>query len=152
MKPRAVLILALTLGLSVLAAPLAAEAQPAGKVPRIAFLSTTSPGGSPTTNAFQQGLRELGYIENQNIHIEWRWGRGSTERLPEFAEEMVKLNVDVIVTGNDVAGRAAQRATKTIPIVIVLIGDPVGGGFAASLSRPGGNITGMTHAGPRCGR
>ena len=131
-----------------LAAPLAAEAQPAGKVPRIAFLTTTSPGSSPTTDAFQQGLRELGYIENQNIHIEWRWGRGSIERFPEFADEMARLNVDVIVVGNDVAGRAAQRATKTIPIVIALIGDPVGGGFAASLSRPGGNVTGLTLQGP----
>jgi putative ABC transport system substrate-binding protein len=129
---------------ALLAAPLAAEAQPAGKVPRIAFLTTTSPGGSPTTDAFLHGLRELGYVEGHNVTIEWRWGRGSTERFPEFAVEMVRLNVDVIVAANDVAGRAAQRATKTIPIVIATIGDPVGGGFAASLSRPGGNVTGLT--------
>jgi putative tryptophan/tyrosine transport system substrate-binding protein len=129
-----------------LAAPLAVEAQ-AGKVPRIAFLTTTSPGGSPTTDAFLRGLRELGYIEGQNMTIEWRWGRGSTERFSDFAAEMVRLKVDVIVAGNDVAGRAAQRATKTIPIVIVLIGDPVGGGFAATLSRPGGNVTGLTTQG-----
>jgi putative ABC transport system substrate-binding protein len=130
-----------------LAAPLAAESQTPGKVPRIAFLTTTAPGGSPTTDAFQHGLRELGYVEGQNIMIEWRWGRGSTERFSDFASEMVRLNVDVIVAANDVAGRAAQRATKTIPIVIVVIGDPVGGGFAVTLSRPGGNVTGLTTQG-----
>jgi len=130
-----------------LAAPLAAEAQQAGKVPRLAFLTTTSPGGSPTTDAFLHGLRELGYVEGQNITVEWRWGRGSTERFSDFAAEMVRLNVDVIVAANDVAGRAAQRATKTIPIVIAIIGDPVGGGFAATLSRPGGNVTGLTTQG-----
>ena len=130
-----------------LAAPLAAEAQPAGKVPRIAFLTTTSPGGSPTTDAFLHGLRELGYVEGQNMTIEWRWGRGTTERFPDFAAEVVRLNVDVIVAANHVAGRAAQQATKTIPIVIATIGDPVGGGFAATLSRPGGNVTGLTTQG-----
>jgi ABC-type uncharacterized transport system substrate-binding protein len=130
-----------------LVGPHAAQAQEARKVPRIAFLTTTSPGGSPTTDAFRQGLSELGYVEGQNITIEWRWGRGSTERFPDFAAEMVSLNMDVIVAANDLAGRAAQRATKTIPIVIVIIGDPVGGGFAASLARPGGNVTGLTSSG-----
>jgi putative ABC transport system substrate-binding protein len=126
------------------AAPLAAEAQATGKVPRIAFLTTTSPGGSPTTDAFVRGLRELGYVEGHNLAVEWRWGRGSTERFSDFAAEAVRLKVDIIVAANDVAGRAAQRATKTIPIVIVAIGDPVGGGFAATLSRPGGSVTGLT--------
>jgi putative ABC transport system substrate-binding protein len=139
------LVSVLVLGL--LAAPLAAAAQQAGKTPRIAFLTTTSPGGSPTTDAFLHGLRELGYVEGYNMTIEWRWGRGSTERFPDFAAEMVRLNVDLIVAANDVAGRAAQRATITIPIVIVIIGDPVGGGFAATLSRPGGNVTGLTTQG-----
>ena len=132
---------------ALLAAPLVAEAQQAGKVWRIAYLTTTSPGGSPTTDAFLHGLRDLGYVEGHNVTIEWRWGRGSTERFPDFAAEMVRLNVDVIVVGNDVAGCAAQRAIKAIPIVIVLIGDPVGGGFAATLSRPGGNVTGLTPQG-----
>ena len=132
---------------ALLAAPRAAEAQPAGKGWRIAYLTTTSPGGSPTTDAFLHGLQDLGYVEGHNVTIEWRWGRGSTERFPEFAAEMVRLKVDVIVAANDVAGRAAQRATKTIPIVIVLIGDPVGGGFAATLSRPGNNVTGLTSQG-----
>jgi ABC-type uncharacterized transport system substrate-binding protein len=131
-----------------LAAPLGVEAQRAGKVPRVAFLTTTMPGSSPTTDGFRQGLRELGYIEGQNIIIEWRWGRGSTDRFAEFAAEVVKLNVDVIVAANDAAGRAVERATNTIPIVVCIIGDPVGGGFAASLARPGRNITGLTAAGP----
>jgi ABC-type uncharacterized transport system substrate-binding protein len=131
-----------------LAAPRAAGGQQAGRMPRIAFLTTTSPGGSPTTDAFRQGLRELGYVEGQNIAIEWRWGRGSIERFQDFAAEVVGLNVDVIVAANDVAGRAAQRATKTIPIVIAIIGDPVGGGFVASLARPGGNVTGFASSGP----
>jgi putative ABC transport system substrate-binding protein len=123
-------------------------AQQAGRIPRIAFLSTTVPGPSPTTDGFRQGLKDLGYVEGQNIVIEWRWGRGSTERFPEFVAEMVKLNVDVIVTANDAAGRAAQQATKTIPIVVGIIGDPVGEGFATSLAKPGGNVTGLTVAGP----
>jgi putative ABC transport system substrate-binding protein len=130
-----------------LVAPFAAEAHPTGKLPRIAFLTTTGPGGSPTTDAFVHGLRELGYIEGQSLAVEWRWGRGSTERFSDFAAEVVRLKVDVIVAANDIAGRAAQRATKTIPIVIVIIGDPVGGGFAATLSRPGGNVTGLTTQG-----
>jgi putative ABC transport system substrate-binding protein len=130
-----------------LCAPLAAGAQTPGKVPRIAFLTTTAPGGSPTTDAFLHGLRELGHVEGQNLMIEWRWGPGSTERFSDFASEMVRRNVDVIVAANDIAGRAAQQATKTIPIVIVLIGDPVGGGFAATMSRPGGNVTGLTTQG-----
>ena len=132
----------------VFTAPFGVEAQQARKMPRIAFLTTTSPGGSPTTDAFLHGLRELGYVEGQNIAIEWRWGRGSTERFSDFAAEMPGLDVDLVVAANDVAGRAVQRVTRTIPIVIVLIGDPVGGGFANSLSRPGGNVTGMTTQGP----
>ena len=140
--------LAIVLALSLCVTRPAVQAQPTGKMPRIAFLSTTAPGPSPTTDGFRQGLSDLGYVEGQNLAIEWRWGRGSTERFPEFAAEMVKLNVDVIVAANDAAGRAAQRATKTIPIVIAIIGDPVGGGFAASLARPGGNVTGLTASGP----
>jgi putative tryptophan/tyrosine transport system substrate-binding protein len=133
---------------ALLAAPLGVEAQRAKRMPRIAFLTTTSPGSSPTTDAFRQGLRELGYVEGQNIVIEWRWGRGGTERFPEFAAEVVRLNVDVIVAANDAAGRAAQRATGAIPIVIPTIGDPVAGGFVASLAKPGGNITGVTTSSP----
>jgi putative ABC transport system substrate-binding protein len=140
--------LAFALALSLCVSQPAVQAQQTGKMPRVAFLSTTAPGPSPTTDGFRQGLSDLGYIEGRNIAIEWRWGRGSIERFPEFAAEMVKLKVDVIVAANDAAGRAAQRATKTIPIVIAIIGDPVGGGFAASLARPGGNVTGLTASAP----
>jgi hypothetical protein len=135
--------------LPLLAAPLAAEAQPASRIPRIAFLSTTSPGTSPTTDAFLQGLRELGYVEGQNITVEWRWGRGTTEHFPEFASDVVGLGVDLIVAANNPAGYAAQRVTHTIPIVISTMIDPVAVGFVASLARPGGNITGLTFQSPR---
>ena len=134
--------------LPLLAAPLAAEAQPASRIPRIAFLSTTSPGTSPTTDAFLQGLRELGYVEGQNITVEWRWGRGTTEHFPEFASDVVGLGVDLIVAANNPAGYAAQRVTHTIPIVISTMIDPVAVGFVASLARPGGNITGLTFHSP----
>ena len=142
MMTRRTFLCGLTLG--TLAAPLAAEAQRAGNVPRIAFLTTTSPENSPTTEAFRRGLRDLGYVEGQNITVEYRWGRGSAERFPEFVAEVVRLKVDLIVAANDAAGSAAQKATKTIPIVVALMGDPIGSGFVASLARPGGNITGLT--------
>ena len=136
--------LAVVLVVGLVLAPTAAEAQQAAKTPRIAFISTTSPGTSPSTDAFRQGLRDLGYVEGQNIAVEWRWGYGSTKRFPEFAAEAVRLKVDLIVAGNDAAGHAAQTATRTIPIVIPNMGDPVGSGFVTSLASPGGNITGLT--------
>jgi len=145
MRPTA---LAIALVLSLCVARPAVQAQQTGKMPRVAFLSTTTPGPSPTTDGFRQGLSDLGYVEGRNLAIEWRWGRGSTERFPEFAAEVVKLGVDVIVAANDAAGRAAQHATKTIPIVIAIIGDPVGGGFATTLAKPGGNVTGLTAGSP----
>jgi putative ABC transport system substrate-binding protein len=132
------------LTLSLLAVPLAAEAEQAGKVSRIAFLSTGSPEDSPTADAFRQELHALGYVEGQNILIEWRWGRGTTERFPDFAAEVVSRNVAVIVAANTAAGLAAQRATRTIPIVLAVSGDPVGDGLVASLARPGGNVTGLS--------
>jgi putative tryptophan/tyrosine transport system substrate-binding protein len=131
----------LTLGL--LAALLAVEAQPP-RVPRVAFITTTSPENSTSANAFRQRLGELGYVNGQNIVVEWRWGRGRTDRFTELAAEVVRLPVDVIVAGNTPAGLAAQKATKTIPIVIGTMVDPVGDGFVATLERQGGNITGMT--------
>jgi len=138
-----------TLAGGLLAAPLGARAQQAGKaVPRIAFLTTTSPENTPTTDAFRRGLRELGYLEGRNIVVEYRWGRGTTERFPEFAAAAVRLNVDVIVAANTAAGQAAQRATKTIPIVIPTMADPVADGFVASLAQPRGNITGLSFQSP----
>ena len=136
--------LKVTLALGVLSGSLVAEAQQVDRVARIAFLATSPSPDSPTTAAFRQGLKELGYVEGRNIIIEWRWGGGKTERFPEFAAEVVKLNVDVIVAANDAAGRAAQQMTKSIPIVIATMGDPVSSGFVATLARPGGNITGLS--------
>src|SRR3989454_6235502 len=122
-----------------------ANAQQPAKVPRIGFLSSLSPGAvSARMDAFRQGLRELGYVEGKNIVIESRWAEGKTERLPELAAELVRLKVDVIVTGGPAVNRSAKEATVTIPIVLAFDNDPVGNGFAASLARPGGNITGLS--------
>ena len=128
--------------LVLLAAPFAAEAQPAVKVPRIGFLANVR---SPGTEAFQKGLRELGYVEGQNIIVEWRLAEGRFERLPEFAAELVRLKVDVIYAPADPYVEVARKATTTIPIVFAVVADPVGRGFVQSLARPGGNITGLTN-------
>ncbi len=125
----------------VLVVPLAV-AQPAGKVYRIGVLTAQTPEGSHA-DAFRRGLRELGYVEGQNIATEWRSAH-SSEQFPDLAAELVRLRVDVIVASNNPAIQAAQRATKTIPIVMVFAADPVSLGFVASLARPGGNITGLT--------
>jgi len=125
-----------------LAAPLAAEAQPASKTARIGFLSLSS-GPTPTMD-ISPGLRELGWIEGQNIAVEYRWAAGREDQLPALAAELVRLKVDVIVTSSGLAAQAAKRATTTIPIVATFVADPVGAGLVASLARPGGNITGLT--------
>jgi putative tryptophan/tyrosine transport system substrate-binding protein len=132
----------LTLG--PLVPPVTGEAQSGRKPPRVAFITTTSPETSTSADAFRQGMGDLGYVEGQNIVIEWRWGRGRTERFVEFADDVVRIPVDVIVAANTPAGLAAKRATRTIPIVIATMVDPVGDGLVASLGRPGGNITGLT--------
>jgi putative ABC transport system substrate-binding protein len=131
---------------SVLAAPLAAGAQQATKVPRIGYLGNGNPTtpASPQLEAFRQGLRELGYIEGQTVTIEYRWAEGNVDRLPALAAELVRLKVDVIVLSGTPAIRAAQQATSSIPIIIgVILINPVDAGFVASLARPGGNITGL---------
>jgi len=126
-----------------------ANAQQPAKVPRIGFLSSLSPAAvSARMDAFRQGLRELGYVEGKNIVIESRWAEGKTERLPELAAELVRLKVDVIVTGGPSVNRFAKEATVTIPIVLAFDNDPVGNGFAASLARPGGNVTGLSALSP----
>ena len=119
-----------------------ADAQQPTKVPRIGYQAA----GSPDENeeAFRQGLRELGYVEGQNIVIEWRFAQGKADQVPRNAAELVRLKVDVIVTGGGGDTRAAKAATSTIPIVMTNDNDPVGTGFVASLARPGGNITGLT--------
>src|SRR5262245_41099210 len=133
---------------AVLAAPLGAGAQQAGKVFRVGYLSSLS-GSDPQIqrglDIFRQALGELGYVEDQNLAIEYRWAEGKYERLPGLAAELVRSKVDVIVTtGGLPTAQAAQRATRTIPIVGSGTADPVAAGLVASLPRPGGNITGPT--------
>ena len=131
--------------IAILTAPLAAEAQQPVRVPRIGFLWPSPPSERQyLLDAFRQGLRELGYIENQNIVVEVRSAEGKYDRLPALATELVHLKVDVIVTTASPATKAAQQATKTIPIVMAVVVDPVATGFIASLARPGGNITGVS--------
>ena len=139
--------LVLALGAGALAAPLASFAQqkPA-KVARIGFLGAASASGfASRVEALRAGLRDLGYVEGKNILIEFRWADGKYERLPGLAAELVQLKVDVIMAATTPAVQAAQRATTTIPIVFAAVGDPVGRGFIASLSRPGGNTTGLSN-------
>jgi putative ABC transport system substrate-binding protein len=128
---------------------LSAEAQQPTKIPRIGFLS----GGFPTTNvarheAFRQGLRELGYVEEKNIVVEYRYAEVKADRERELAAELARLKVDVIVTTGPTVTRAAKEATVTIPIVFAQDVDPVASGFVASLARPGGNITGLSTLAP----
>src|SRR5438132_4364234 len=128
-----------------LTAPLAAEAQQAGRVPRIGFLSLTSPSDRPPLlDAFRQGLRELGWVEGQNIVIDYRYAEGRVGRLPDLAAELVRLKVDLIVSFGTQGVTAAKNATETIPIVMIAVRDPVGTGLIASLARPGGNVTGVS--------
>jgi putative ABC transport system substrate-binding protein len=143
---RAALTIILAVGF--LAVPLMAWAQPAATLPRIGYLAPGSGVPSYATpyrlDPFRQGLRQGGYIEGQNVIVEYRFASGRLERLAELAAELVKLKVDVIVTAATPAAKAAKTATQTIPIVMVDLGDPVGAGLVQSLARPGGNATGFT--------
>jgi len=131
--------------LALFAVPRAARAQQAGRVPRIGYLGASAPTLEPEIlEAFRQGLRDIGYIEGQNIAIEFRWAEGHEDRLPELAAELVGLKVDVIVTAGTPGTLAARRATRTVPIVMTATGDPVRNGLVASLARPGGNVTGFS--------
>jgi len=126
-----------------------ADAQQPKKVPQIGYLCPTLPSSLlARTEAFRQGLKELGYIEGKNIALEYRWAEGKIDRLPDLAAELVRLKVDVIVTCGPVATRSAKEATATIPIVMTFDSDHVGNGFVASLARPGGNITGLSTLAP----
>ena len=136
--------LILTLALGILAVPLAADAQQPAKVPRVGVLWLGFPGPSPFYDAFLQGLRDLGYVEGQNVVIEQSWAQGKPERLPDLSAELVRLKVNVIVAPAWPVIRAAKQATRTTPIVMVIIHDPVGTGLVASLARPGGNLTGLS--------
>ena len=134
-----------TLAGGLLAAPFAAEAQPAG-TKRIGLLETSSPSPARVRlwETLRQRLRELGYLEGQNIAFESRFGEGKVDRLPGLAAALVALKVDVIVTSGTPASLAAKEATRTIPIVMAQLADPVGAGLVASLGRPGGNVTRLT--------
>jgi len=135
--------------LVLLAVAVIAQAQQPTKVPRIGYLSATSPSANVgRIEAFRQGLGELGYVEGKNIVIEWRYAEGKFDRLPALVAELVRLKVDVIVTSGPQSTRVAKEATVTIPIVMGFDPDPVGGGFVASLARPGGNITGLSTLSP----
>src|SRR5262245_46514094 len=138
------IILILALGL--LCAPLTAATQPPAKMPRIGWLASTSPPLSADRGLisyFRQGLRELGWVEGQNIVIESRWAEGRFERLADLATELVRLKVEVLYAQGGAAAVAAKQATDTIPIV-TMTGDPVAQGLLASLARPGGNVTGVS--------
>src|SRR5258708_40376972 len=129
-----------------------ARAQQPKKVARIGFLVTGSPQARETRailNAFYVGFREHGYSDGKNVIVEGRAADSKIERFPALARELVDLNLDLIVASNSLAGRAVQQATTAIPIVIPVMGDPVGDGLVASLARPGGNITGLTFLGPQ---
>ena len=127
----------------------AAQAQQPRKIPRVGYLQVTASSTvAARTEAFRQGLRELGYVEGKNIFIEWRFAEGKADRLPALAAELVRLKVDVIVTSGPTVTRSAKEATVTVPIVMTFDNDPVGNGFVASLARPGGNITGLSTLAP----
>jgi putative ABC transport system substrate-binding protein len=129
--------------------PLAARAQQLRKGPRIGVLLAGTPASfSPRAKALVEGLRDLGYIEGKTIEIEWKWGMDRDERLPVLAAELVRLDVDVIVTAGTPAAKALKNATGTIPIIMALVGDPIAAGLVASLARPGGNATGFSIVAP----
>jgi putative ABC transport system substrate-binding protein len=129
--------------------PLAVEAQQAEKVYRIGYLGNASAlAQAKRVESLRASLRDLGYEERKNIVIEFRWAEGRHERLPDLAAELVRLKVDVLVTGGTPGALAAKQATTTIPVVMVGIGDAVASGVVASLARPGGNITGSTDSVP----
>lgn len=142
-------LLALIVAILVVAVPparLAVEAQPAGRVYRVGHLSGSGEVASkPFVDAFREGMRALGYIEGQNLVLEERYAEGKVERLPLLAQELIHRNPDALLVSTTPGNLAAKAATSTIPIVMVLVADPVGAGIVPSLARPGGNITGVTN-------
>src|ERR1700751_1995139 len=135
--------------LGILLGSLAAQAQQTGNVYRIGFLGNSAEAlEANLVGPFREGLRDLGYTEGRNILIEYRWAEGNYDRLPSLIAELIALKVDVIVTAGTSAAQAVKRATKTIPLVMVAVGVPVGPGLVASLAQPGGNATGLTSIAP----
>jgi putative ABC transport system substrate-binding protein len=140
-------------GVALLAAPLGAGAQQTKTIPRIGFLTDGTPSSNAVSiAAFQQGLRDLGYVEGRTIDVEYRYGEGKTERFPGLVAELADQNPAVLVVAGATATRAAARVTKRIPLVMTNVTDPVGLGFVASLARPGGNLTGLSNLSPELGR
>ena len=135
-------IFALSLGAMLFALCVPAEAQQPTRIPRIGYVIGSGPG--PLVDAFRQGLRDFGYIEGKNILVEYRYAEGKTDRIASLVAELVQLPVDVLVSTTGRAILAAKQMTKTVPIVMVSINDPVAAGFVDSLARPGGNITGLS--------
>jgi putative ABC transport system substrate-binding protein len=133
-----------TLTGGLLAAPLVGLAQQPAKVPRIGVISERY-SGDPMVEAFRQELRDLGYVEGQNVVIEYRYLHGVLDRVPAFARELIRIPVDVLVVSGTISTKLAKAEPATIPIVFILAGDPVGSGLVASLARPGGNVTGMSN-------
>jgi putative ABC transport system substrate-binding protein len=139
--------------LSVLVTPALVGAQSPARIPRIGVLRTpASTAPDPAAEGFRQGLRDLGYVDGQNIHLEFRWAEGRPERIPALAAALVQTNPDVLVTGGEQAILALKRATSTIPIVMGASNDPVGARLIESLARPGTNVTGMTVVAPEVSR
>jgi putative ABC transport system substrate-binding protein len=143
MRRRVLSMLGAALAVAAISTPLTA-AQPDQKVARVGYVEPESPGRSSAIPIFWQRLRELGWVEGQNLIIETRWAEGRIDRLPRLMEEVIAAKVDVIVTHSTPGAIAAKNATSTVPIVVAHIGDPVAAGVAASLARPGGNVTGMS--------
>jgi putative tryptophan/tyrosine transport system substrate-binding protein len=138
----------LSVGALLLALGWSADAQESKKIPRVGVLVAGRPPTRPSLEGFRQGLRDLGYVEGKNIHLELRWDEGNADRWAELAGELVRLKVDVILAGHGAAALGAKQATTTIPIVIGAVGgDPVAAGLVTSLARPGGNITGLAFYG-----
>jgi putative tryptophan/tyrosine transport system substrate-binding protein len=142
-------IISLALAASIVLPGVAVQAQQPARIPRIGFVSNTTPSAvAARIDAFLQGLRELGYVEGKNIVIEYRHSEGKPDRLAALVAELVRLKVDIIVTSGPSVSRAAKKTTSTIPIVFSQEGDPVGSGLVASLARPGGNLTGLSTVSP----
>ena len=141
-------LLGFAVALCTVIGPFVAEAQEAGKVVRIGYLAAALEAFPQRSEAFRQGLRDLGYVENRNITIESRSAHGHLERLPDLAAELVRLKVDILVTDATPPALAAKKATQTIPIVFAATADAVGSGLVTSLARPGGNLTGLSFLAP----
>ena len=135
----------LVLGLTTIAAPLSSRAQAPANIPRIGYLAIVDPAATAHLQAFRDGLQQLGYVEGKTILIDYKWSADTRERLPQLAAELVRQKVDVIVAWGTAASMVARDATRSIPIVLLSVTDPVGTGLVKSFARPGGNITGTSN-------